>query len=361
MIQQVVKTSLKSYPVMVGPGAVHELPNFINSHLPRLTKIMVITDEKVGALYLSEVIQTLTNFDVETVIVPSGEHAKTFDVYYECQTSALNYQLDRYSLILALGGGAVGDLAGFVAATFMRGIPFIQIPTTILAHDSAVGGKVAINHPKGKNMIGAFYQPEAVIYDTNFLKSLPQSERRSGFAEVIKHGLIQDLSFYNWLKDQIDVLDPLSEDNLVKFLARGIEIKSNIVAVDEKETGVRAYLNFGHTLGHAIEAELGYGKITHGESVLIGMLFALQLSQKFVGLEIDTQDLYSWVHTLGYETKLPEGLTLERLIQRMKSDKKSIGGRIRFVLLKEVGVPQIYELSEVEILTELQIFQGKHI
>jgi 3-dehydroquinate synthase len=356
MIQQLVKTPLKSYPVYVGPGAIDVLPDFLKNHLKKLTKILVITDENVGKLYLSNVVGSLNDYRVETMIVPSGETAKTFDIYYECQTAALNYQLDRHSLIIALGGGAVGDLAGFVAATFMRGIPFIQIPTTILAHDSAVGGKVAINHPKGKNMIGAFYQPEAVIYDTDFLSSLPQHERRSGFAEVIKHGLIQDLSFYNWLKDHIVSLNTISEENLVTFLSRGIEIKSTIVSQDEKETGVRAYLNFGHTLGHAIEAELGYGKTTHGEAVLIGMVFALQLSEKHAGLKINSHELLIWLETLGYQTKLPEGLSFDSLIGRMKSDKKSIDGQIRFVLLNEIGSPQIYELSEEEILVALKDF-----
>ncbi len=356
MIEHVVKTPLKTYPVYVGPGVMNELPRFIKEQLPTITKIMVITDEKVGELYLSQIVQLLTDFHVETVEVPSGEHAKTFDVYYECQTAALDAGLDRRSLILALGGGAVGDLAGFVAATFMRGIPFIQLPTTILAHDSAVGGKVAINHPKGKNMIGAFYQPEAVIYDTDFLSSLPQHEKRSGFAEVIKHGLIQDLSFYQWLKDHILTLEHLSEENLVTFLAKGIEIKSAIVAEDEKETGVRAYLNFGHTLAHAIEAELGYGKITHGEAVMIGMKFAIQLSQKIAGLRMDTETFQSWLQTLGYETNLPAGITIDAFIQRMKSDKKSIDGQIRFVLLNEIGTPQIYELSEEVIREELKKF-----
>jgi 3-dehydroquinate synthase len=359
MIQQLVKTPLKSYPVYVGPGVINVLPDFIKSQQKRLTKIMVITDENVENLYLSEVVQSLTNFKVETMIVPSGEKAKTFDIYYECQTAALNHQLDRHSLIIALGGGAVGDLAGFVAATFMRGIPFIQIPTTILAHDSAVGGKVAINHPKGKNMIGAFYQPEAVIYDIHFLSSLPGHERRSGFAEVIKHALIQDIDFYNWLKEHIHSLDSITEENLVTFLSKGIEIKSTIVSQDEKETGVRAYLNFGHTLGHAIEAELGYGKTTHGEAVLIGMVFALQLSEKYAGLKMDTYELLTWLETLGYQIKLPDGLSYNSLIQRMKSDKKSIDGQIRFVLLNEIGSPQIYELSEEEILVALKDFNSK--
>ncbi|WP_428908930.1 3-dehydroquinate synthase [Niallia sp. Krafla_26] len=358
MIKSVVKTPLKSYPVFIGPGAIAELPVFIRSHFQQLTKIMIITDEKVGELYLSDVVSLLADFQIETMIVPTGEKAKTFDVYYECQGAALNAGLDRHSLILALGGGAVGDLAGFVAATFMRGIPFIQLPTTILAHDSAVGGKVAINHPMGKNMIGAFYQPEAVIYDTQFLESLPQHEKRSGFAEVIKHGLIQDISFYHWLKEHITTLDHIEEEDLVTFLARGIEIKSAIVGEDEKETGVRAYLNFGHTLAHAIEAELGYGKLTHGEAVVIGMLYALQLSDKFAGLNMKTEELYSWLHQLGYQTELPNGLSFEALIKRMKSDKKSIHGQIRFVLLNEIGIPQIYELTEEIILEELKQFSS---
>ncbi|WP_071395588.1 3-dehydroquinate synthase [Bacillus tuaregi] len=355
MIEHVVKTPLKAYPVYIGEGVIQQLPAVIKKQ-KAVTKILIITDEIVGELYLPVILDSIAEFQAEVVKVPSGEKAKTFEVYYECLTSALKYKLDRHSLILALGGGAVGDLSGFVAATFMRGIPFIQIPTTILAHDSAVGGKVAINHPEGKNMIGSFYQPEAVIYDIDFLKSLPLHERRSGFAEVIKHGLIQDLAFYQWLKAHINSLDNITGDELERFLARGIEIKSAIVAEDEKETGIRAYLNFGHTLGHAIEAEMGYGKMTHGEAVLIGMLFALQLSKKYAGLEFDISDLYEWVEKLGYQTKVPEGLSYESLVERMKGDKKSVGQQIRMVLLNKVGSPGLYELSEKEILLELGLF-----
>jgi len=356
MIEHVVKTPLKSYPVYIGNGVIEQLPIFIKEKQAVVTKILIITDETVGDLYLTTILKSLDDFQVEVMRVPSGEKAKTFEIYYDCLTFALQKKLDRHSVILALGGGAVGDLSGFVAATFMRGIRFIQIPTTILAHDSAVGGKVAINHPEGKNMIGAFYQPEAVIYDISFLTSLPLHEKRSGFAEVIKHGLIQDLAFYHWLKDEISSLEDISEDKMVRFLARGIEIKSAIVAEDEKETGVRAYLNFGHTLGHAIEAEMGYGKMTHGEGVLIGMLFALQLSKKYAGLEFDINSLYEWVQKLGYQTNVPEGLSYERLIERMKGDKKSVGQQIRMVLLNDIGSPAIYELSENEILFELNHF-----
>ncbi len=356
MIELSVQTPLKTYPVFVGTGAVNSLAEVIKSRLPKLTKIYIITDETVGPLYLEDLKGVLSDFSLEQFIVPSGENAKTFAVYYECLTAALEKRLDRHSLILAFGGGAVGDLAGFVAATFMRGIPFMQIPTTILAHDSAVGGKVAINHPTGKNMVGAFYQPEAVVYDMQFLKSLPSSERRSGFAEVIKHGLIQDEAFYEWLMENITSLDDFKEEDLIHFLARGIEIKSTIVAQDEKETGVRAFLNFGHTLGHAIEAEMGYGKMTHGEGVTIGMLFALKLSIKYAGLSFESEPLYRWLKMLGYQTEIPEGLSQEKLVQWMKGDKKSVGQQIRMVLLEKIGTPILLEMTEEEILSEIKDF-----
>jgi 3-dehydroquinate synthase len=356
MKELVVQTSSKEYPVIVGSKALHRLPAFLLEKKAGLTKLFIITDETVASHYLSELLQTLSTFQVEYFIVPSGEKAKTFDVYYDCMTAALNSKLDRHSVVLAFGGGAVGDLAGFVAATFMRGIPFIQLPTTILAHDSAVGGKVAINHPAGKNMVGAFYQPEVVIYDIDLLQSLPKHERRSGFAEVIKHGLIQDQHFYIWLKENILTLDTISPALLEIFLARGIEIKAAIVAEDEKETGIRAYLNFGHTLGHAIEAEMGYGEMTHGEAVVIGMIFALELSKKYRGLDFDIKVLREWLHLLGYTTRLPEHLSHERLIDRMKSDKKSVGQRIRMVLLESIGQPTLIEIAEEDVLHELREF-----
>ncbi|MBB6444697.1 3-dehydroquinate synthase [Bacillus benzoevorans] len=356
MVELTVQTPLKTYPVYVGTGVISRLPEIIRNKLPKLTKIFIITDEMVGPLYLKMLKDTLSGFTLEQFIVPSGEKAKTFAVYYECLTAALENKLDRHSLILALGGGAVGDLSGFVAATFMRGIPFMQIPTTILAHDSAVGGKVAINHPAGKNMVGAFYQPEAVVYDMQFLTSLSLSERRSGFAEVIKHGLIQDEAFYQWLLENIKSLEQLNEAALIHFLARGIEIKSAIVSQDEKETGVRAYLNFGHTLGHAIEAEMGYGRMTHGEGVTIGMLFALKLSIKYAGLSFDMEPLVQWLKELGYQTEIPGGLAAEKLVRWMKGDKKSVGQQIRMVLLEQIGTPILHEMTEEEILQELAAF-----
>lgn len=351
-----IHTSSRNYPVIIGSGVIHELKTFLEERFPSLTKIMIITDENVGNRYLSGLKAALSPYEPVHFLVPNGEQAKTFSVYYDCLTFALEQKLDRKSVILAFGGGAVGDLSGFVAASFMRGIPFIQVPTTILAHDSAVGGKVAINHPLGKNMIGAFYQPEAVFYDLNFLHSLPLHERRSGFAEVIKHSLISDEDFYEWLRANVTDLSRLENEDLLYFLKKGILVKESIVSRDEKESGIRAYLNFGHTLGHAIEAEAGYGRITHGEAVVIGMVFALGLSRKKAGLDFDISRFEHWLKELGYQTGLPAGLTAEGLITRMKQDKKSVGERIRFVLLKKIGKPAVFEMADDDLLKELTQF-----
>ncbi|PLR82653.1 3-dehydroquinate synthase [Bacillus canaveralius] len=351
-----VKTDTKEYPVFIGAGVSGQLAGFLKEHFPHLTSLLVITDETVGALYLDDLKTRLSAFPIHAYPVPAGEKAKTFEVYYQVLTYALEQKLDRHSLVIALGGGAVGDLAGFAAATFMRGIPFIQVPTTILAHDSAVGGKVAINHPIGKNMIGAFYQPEAVFYDLDYLSSLPIAEKRSGFAEVVKEALISDKAFYSWLRNHIHSLESIARGELEYALTNGIKIKGEIVAEDEKETGVRAYLNFGHTLGHAIEAEYGYGSITHGEAVMIGTVFALQLSKHLHSLEFKLTEFTAWLGQLGYETAIPAGLSAEKMIERMKQDKKSVGQKVRFVLLKEVGTPVLTEIPDSVLLDYLKNF-----
>lgn len=352
-----IHTASKDYPVFVGTNVVNELPSFLRERFPSLTNILILTDHNVGERYLSLLIDVLSDFKTTSFTVPNGEHAKTFDIYQQSLTYALENKLDRKSLILSFGGGAVGDLSGFVAATYMRGIPFVQLPTTILAHDSAVGGKVAINHPLGKNMIGSFYQPEAVFYDLNFLHSLSIEERRSGFAEVIKHGLIRDGVFYQWLQENIIDLQELTNDQLSFMLKKGIEIKGAIVSEDEKELGIRAFLNFGHTLGHAIEGEAGYGKMTHGEAVLIGMLFALQISSDVLGLPFDYEEFEQWIKKLGYETAIPTHLNHQRLIARMKQDKKSVGGSVQFVLLNEVGQPVLRKIEDEFLLEQLKAFQ----
>ncbi|MDQ0218985.1 3-dehydroquinate synthase [Peribacillus cavernae] len=357
-----IKTPSKSYPVFIGRNTVRSLTDFIIGHYRLTGKIMIITDEKVAGLHLHTVKESLsqTNIPICEYIVPEGEHAKSFDVFYQCQSFALSENLNRKSVIIALGGGAVGDVAGFVAATFMRGIPFLQIPTTLLAHDSAVGGKVAINHPQGKNMIGVFYQPEAVFFDLDFLRTLPPKEWRSGFAEVVKEALIQDSDFYNWLLSSIGNLNDLTEEKLMHMIKRGIEIKAAIVAEDEKETGVRAYLNLGHTLGHAIEGLLGYGSISHGEAVMTGTIFALHLSQRRLGLDFDMQRFISWIHTLGYETTIDRDDKKSELLSFMKRDKKNVSNIITFVLLQKVGHPQMEDIPDSEILDSLSLmYSGK--
>lgn len=351
-----IETQSKSYDVIVGKGAIAEIKPFLSKYFPQLTKLMIITDETVAGLHLEKLREALSGFNPIVFKAPSGEKAKTFDVYYQALTAGLENHLDRKSLILTFGGGAVGDLGGFVAATFMRGVPFIQIPTTILAHDSAVGGKVAINHPSGKNMIGAFYQPEAVFYDLNLLGTLPPHEIRSGFAEVIKHALIHDPEFYRWLLDTIHSFGSLTTEQLQYALVKGIKVKREFVSRDERETGVRAFLNFGHTLGHAIEAEMGYGTYTHGEAVMVGMAFALQLSKELLEMPFNLEEFTEWATRLGYSLDIPSGGSKEKLIERMHQDKKSVGNSIHFVLLEQVGKPVLRKISDKKILEQLDKF-----
>ncbi|AYV70282.1 MULTISPECIES: 3-dehydroquinate synthase [Niallia] len=353
-----IQTMSKHYDVWIGENVIAELSAFLQKEFADVTKILIITDESVEKLHLKTVEKKLSSFPVVSYTVPAGEKAKTFDVFYACLTYMLEQHLDRKSLVLALGGGAVGDLAGYVAASFMRGIPFIQIPTTILAHDSAVGGKVAINHPLGKNMIGVFNQPEAVFYDTTFLSTLPLQELRSGFGEVIKHALISDISFYHELRSKISDLSQVKIAYWSEILEKGILVKQAIVEEDEKETSVRAFLNFGHTLGHAIEAEMGYGKFTHGEAVVIGMIFAIRLSKRKYDIAFSLEEYIKWLKQLGYTCDIPNDLEIERLIDRMRQDKKSINGTIRFVLLQEIGSPVLVEVNEAVIREELGLFKG---
>ncbi|MCJ7839462.1 3-dehydroquinate synthase [Lederbergia sp. NSJ-179] len=344
-MQLMIQTASKNYPVFIGEDALQQL----KAHLQKAdyTNILVITDETVGKLHLDQLQTSLPETAACSIYhVPSGEKAKQFSVYEAALTYALEQGLDRKSCILAFGGGSVGDLAGFVAATFMRGIRFVQVPTTILAHDSAVGGKTGINHPLGKNMVGAFHQPEGVFYCIDFLKSLPISEIRSGFAEAIKHAFIADRRFLEFLMDTIDDVTNITERDLSYVLKKGIEIKADIVGQDERENGLRAVLNFGHTLGHAIEATAGYGKVTHGEAIMTGLVYALYLSQSETGLTYDLHAFEQWLKTLGYRLEIPERFDFEKAIVSMRRDKKSVAHKPRFVLLEEIGKPIIKEIEE---------------
>lgn len=303
-------------------------------------RIILIADEKVADLHLAAIEPFLENFDYRILKIPSGEHAKSIETFMDCHSFLLSEGCSRNSLILALGGGATGDVAGFVASTFMRGIPYIQIPTTILAHDSAVGGKTAINHKLGKNMIGTFHQPAAVLYNINLLATLPAHEVRSGMAEVIKHAFISN---EKWLEELLDITDfeTLSDAEWMYHLEKGIAVKAAIVEEDEFEGGVRKYLNFGHTLAHALEAHFGYGKMTHGEAVAIGMSYALLLSG-----HDKLEAFLNWAKANGYPLEKITEISFEELLPYMKKDKKSSKGLLNFVLLEKTGVPFMETIDE---------------
>ncbi|OLO42566.1 3-dehydroquinate synthase [Alkalihalophilus pseudofirmus] len=352
MEQLHINTSSKQYSVWIGEGIRFKWNEYLpNSLQQKTSSVLIITDDHVAPLYLQDVKKQVVDqlSEVYEYVVPAGEQSKSFQQYYEIQTYALEIGLDRNSLIIALGGGVIGDLAGFVAATYMRGIPFIQIPTTLLAHDSSVGGKVGINHSLGKNMIGAFHQPEAVLYDPEALQSLPLHEWRSGFAEAIKHSLIWDASLFQWLKDNIVDFTNIKGSLAEQLLLRSIRVKAAVVSEDEKETGIRAILNFGHTLGHAIETGLGYGKITHGEAVAIGMIFAMKVSERYYNIPLPVDEIKDWLTRLGFKTDIPSQLDVSQLLHTMKKDKKAHKGIIRMVLMKELGRVEVVSVDEEPI------------
>ncbi|MFZ3578163.1 3-dehydroquinate synthase [Virgibacillus sp. DJP39] len=339
-----VKTKTNNYPIYLGRNLLHQM----NSYLAKeYSTILIITDEKVEGLYLGDMKKGLKNHPcVFHTVVPSGEKSKSIEMFYELQTKAIEYGLDRNALIIAFGGGVVGDLAGFVASTFMRGIDFIQVPTTILAHDSSVGGKVAVNHGLGKNLIGSFYPPVAVIYDIQTLQSLPANEIRSGYAEIVKEALIADQElFEDILKTK---LGQLSDESLKNHIFRGIEIKKHFVEADENEKGIRAFLNFGHTLGHALESEYGYGTLSHGEAVAIGMLFAMNVSETVFSTSLPVERLQKWLNDNMYPLQLNQ-INIEKLIKRMKSDKKVVNNHILMVLLNGIGNPVSVKINDTDL------------
>ncbi len=344
-----VKTTDASYEVHLGENILRDFCVQYKAALEKADQLVIITDEHVWSLH-EQYVREHFAFPFKIYIVPNGEACKTFESYFDVQTFLLKENCSRNSVLFALGGGAVGDLTGFVAATFMRGIPFYQIPTTILAHDSAVGGKTAINHPNGKNMIGAFYQPQAVIYDFHFLATLPTNEVRSGLAEVIKHALISDPKWVNEFFALPD-LESINKETLLQWIEKGIRVKAHIVELDEKEQSYRKYLNFGHTYGHAIEATVGYGKITHGEAVMIGMIPALMLSEMNGNVAADyAHKVYELASKLGYNFEHVLACPFEKLAGFMLKDKKTTNGELHFALLQEIGEPfvQVISMSEVQ-------------
>lgn len=342
-----VATKSHHYDVVLGHDFLAEAVQSFDDKLQKADKLIVFTDANVWEAQ-GDYFKANFPYDFEVFVLPGGEACKTFEQYNAAQTFLLEQKCSRKSFIFAFGGGAVGDLTGFVAATYMRGVPFIQIPTTILAHDSAVGGKTAINHPLGKNMIGAFYQPEGVIYDTIFIESLPEREVRSGTAEVIKHAMISNAAWLNELMVADSVIN-FSTVELAKQLKAGIEVKAKIVSEDETEQSVRKYLNLGHTYGHAIEAAAGYGKVAHGEAVMIGLVYCLLLSERYG--EIDrafTKEFLQFALKNGYPFEAVNRYSFEELTDYLVKDKKAEYGVLQFVLLKKIGEPFVRPIELAE-------------
>ncbi|MDQ0299437.1 3-dehydroquinate synthase [Salibacterium salarium] len=351
MEQLLVETPSLTYPVYIGENIRRDSAELLKPLLSKKSRALIITDSKVGALYGEELEKTLeTILPTSLFTLPEGEQSKSIEAYEKGLTACIEENLDRHSVIVAFGGGVVGDLSGFVAATYMRGISFVQMPTTLLAQDSSVGGKTGINHRLGKNLIGAFHQPEAVVYDTKTLETLSDNEWRSGFAEMIKHAYIKDPEFLHWLKSNVSTTEDMKNSKLLQFLKRSISIKAEIVKTDEKEAGVRAFLNFGHTLGHALEKVSGYGQITHGEGVAAGMIFAMRLSNYLELSDWDINNEKKWLQQLGYPIDAPTLYSPETLINAMKLDKKSNAGKLTFVLTEKPGVPFLQTVNESDIL-----------
>ena len=326
----------RSYPIVVGTGLLGDRA-LVGSHV-EARDVLVVTNATVGPLYLDSIAAGLADKRVRTLALPDGEQFKTLETLGRVFDALVEARLNRDAAIVALGGGVIGDLAGFAAACYQRGIDFVQAPTTLLAQvDSSVGGKTGVNHPGGKNLIGAFHQPRAVLADLATLRTLPPRELRAGLAEVIKYGLIDDADFLAWLEGHLEALLALDPGALSHAVRRSCEIKARIVAVDEREQGPRALLNFGHTFGHAIETASGYGEWLHGEAVAMGMLLAADMSRHLGWLTAeDVERVRELLRRAGLPTRAP-AVGARRAHELMGMDKKVLQGRIRLVLLRRLG------------------------
>lgn len=326
------------YDIFMGESLSEMLTPFLQA--ARYSKALIVTDTNVEKLYLRTLKEILASVGLaaEHHCVPAGERAKSLAEAEKIYTRAIAAGLDRRSVIFALGGGVVGDLAGFIAATYMRGVPFLQVPTSLLAQvDSSVGGKVAVNHPLGKNLIGAFYQPEGVFMDLACLDSLPQRELCTGLGEIVKYGVIYDEGFFRYLEAQAERVLHRDRTVLARIVLRSCEIKAAVVSQDEKEAGLRQILNFGHTLGHAIEKETGYARYNHGEAVTIGMMGAALISRALgLAAQGDVNRLAALLQRLFLPT-VAEGCEAEKVYAAIFHDKKAIGGRVTWILMEGIG------------------------
>ncbi len=327
----------RSYPIYIGRNLLGNAELF-SRHI-KASQVMIVTNETVAPLYLERVKQALVGFQVREVVLPDGERYKNLEVWNRIFDALLQSRFNRRCTIVALGGGVIGDMGGFAAACYQRGVAFIQVPTTLLAQvDSSVGGKTGINHTLGKNMIGAFYQPRCVIADTDTLDTLADRELSAGMAEIIKYGLIRDAEFFAWLEEHVVALLQRDPELLAYAVERSCRNKAEVVAADELEAGQRALLNFGHTFGHAIETGMGYGEWLHGEAVAAGMCMAVDLSRRQGEIAVATQmRITELIRRAALPVTPPPDLSAERFLELMAVDKKVLDGGLRLVLLQELG------------------------
>ncbi|CAM3970507.1 3-dehydroquinate synthase [Paenibacillus alkaliterrae] len=339
-----VELGERSYPIYIGEGLMKEASSYFAKHgISKKSPLMIITDSHVEKLHLQALESELAagGFKTVSVVVSAGESAKSLSMLESLVTKALEAGLDRKSAIVALGGGVVGDLAGYVAASYMRGIKFVQVPTTILAHDSSVGGKVAVNHPLAKNIIGAFHQPELVLYDLHTLQTLPPREVRAGLSEVVKHGLIWDKLFVEWCEEHAEKLLSLDPDALGYALHKGCSVKAAVVSRDERENDLRAILNLGHTIGHALEAVAGYNELLHGEAISIGMIGSAKLGLRYGAPEEVYAITKRVLKGCGLPVRLPAHFDVDAVMDAMMHDKKFMEGTMVFVVPTAIGKVEI--------------------
>lgn len=338
MITLQVDLGKRSYPIYIGQNLLGQA-QWVAPHV-KAKQVLIVTNETIAPLYLTQTLAAFQDFQTATVILPDGESYKNLTVLNQIFDALLTHQFDRHCTLVALGGGVIGDMTGFAAACYQRGVPFIQIPTTLLAQvDSSVGGKTGVNHSLGKNMIGAFHQPQCVVIDTDTLKTLDDQQLSAGLAEVVKYGLINDVEFFTWLEQHAQALLNREPEALSFAIERSCRDKAAIVAQDEKEiSGVRALLNLGHTFGHAIETGFGYGHYLHGEAVGIGMCWAACLSEKMGWLsKADVARIIQLVSTMALPTYVSNQVSANQLLELMKVDKKVHSGKINLILLQGIG------------------------
>ncbi len=354
MNQIVVGLGDRSYPIWIGERILSNIGSALDD-VVFPSKIAIVTNPTVGDLYCDQVVDSLvaSGRQISVIRVPDGEEYKTNETLCTIHDVLIERQFDRYCGLIALGGGVIGDLAGFAAATYLRGIPFVQVPTTLLSQvDSSVGGKTGVNHPQGKNLIGAFYQPKHVHIDVMALETLPKREYMSGLAEVVKYGVIRDLDFFCWLEDHREILAERSAEALRYAVMMSCQIKANVVENDEKEQGIRAILNLGHTFGHAVETLAGYGVIKHGEAVSIGMVMAARTSQR---LKLcSNEDVERILDLLAYFDLpvTPPDFSVTDYLTVMQRDKKVKDGVIRFVLNHGIGTAEMHQVDDLDVLLE---------